>query len=118
MINHDITECTARRRSVQDTLEILSGKWKLLIIISLMDGNRRFKELSREIGISPRMLSKELQDLEMNLLITRTVQDTKPVTVEYAITPYANTLQKVLSELSDWGMNHRQKIIHGEAITA
>lgn len=107
---HSSTECTARRRHIQDTLEILSGKWKLPIIVTLMFKSYRFKELCREVGISPRMLSKELIDLEMNLLISRTVMDTRPVTVEYSITPYAETLTKVLEEMGKWGMEHRKMI--------
>lgn len=92
---------------MQDTLEVISGKWKLPILITLLHGPRRFKELAREIGISPRMLSKELQDLEANRLILRRVYETKPVTVEYSITEYGITLRGVMEEMSKWGHRHR-----------
>jgi len=111
MNDHSTESCAKSRLAIQDTLEIINGKWKLLILITLLDRPYRFKGLVREIGITPRMLSKELQDLEINQLITRTVLQTRPISVEYAITPYGLTLSDVLNALQDWGMKHRRKII-------
>lgn len=108
---HDKKECTGQLLPVRDALEILSGKWKLPIIIALSFGNYRFKELHRLIGISPKMLSKELKDLELQQLVTRTVYDTTPVTVEYALTPYAGSLEKVITALREWGLEHRRKVM-------
>jgi DNA-binding HxlR family transcriptional regulator len=106
------TECGNRIMAVRDALDILNGKWKLPIIISLMFGNKRFKEMEREIeGITAKMLSKELKDLEMNQLVSRTVYDTMPVTVEYALTDYGKTLKKVIGELHTWGAQHRKRIL-------
>ena len=79
--------------ALRDTLDVVSGKWKLIILALLLDRTWRFKELSREIGISPRMLSKELQELEINQLVTRTVCDTRPITVEYSATEHSRTLE-------------------------
>lgn len=105
------SECSSRNMAIQDALEILHGKWKLPIIVVLMFGARRFKEMEREItGITAKMLSKELKDLEMNLLVKRTVYDTMPVTVEYELTEYGHTLKKVISELYNWGSQHRLRI--------
>ncbi len=56
-------------------------------------------------------LSKELKDLEINELVKRTVYDTKPVTVEYEITAYGKTLQKVVGEIAEWGVKHRKRVI-------
>ncbi len=106
-IIHSHEQCSKSRRAMQDTLEVISGKWKLPILITLLHKPRRFKELAREIGISPRMLSKELQDLEANRLVLRTVYETKPVTVEYSITEYGTSLQGVMEEMSKWGHAHR-----------
>ena len=111
---HTKTECSQSRMAIQDTLEVISGKWKLLILITLIEKKYRFKELAREVGISPRMLSKELQDMEMNQLISRTVYETKPVTVEYAVTPYGKTLKTVMWELAKWGQSHRRRIMNGK----
>jgi DNA-binding HxlR family transcriptional regulator len=99
------------RRGIQDLLEIINGKWKLPILITLFEKPYRFKELSRELQISPRMLTRELQDLEMNKLISRTVYDSKLTTVEYAITKTGLTLEKVLTEMGAWGISYRKKIV-------
>jgi DNA-binding HxlR family transcriptional regulator len=105
-------ECAKMLLPVRDALEVLSGYWKLPIIISLMFGNKRFKQISREVGgITDKMLSKELKDLEEHQLITRTVYDTFPPTVEYAITEHGQSLKKLIEELQKWGLTHRKKII-------
>jgi DNA-binding HxlR family transcriptional regulator len=104
--------CTAHLMAVSDAMDVLSGKWKIHIIGALRFGKRRFKQLQRDInGITPKMLSKELRDLEINELVTRTVYDTKPVTVEYELTPYGKTLEKVILELATWGHNHRKRMM-------
>ena len=57
------------------------------------------------------MLSKELKELEMNQLITRTVLDTQPITVQYQLTEHGKTLRTIIDNLIDWGIQHRKKII-------
>ncbi|HVA98765.1 MAG TPA: helix-turn-helix domain-containing protein [Bacteroidia bacterium] len=105
-------ECTGIIAPVRDALDVLNGKWKLPIIISLTFGVKRFKQISKELdGITDKMLSKELKDLEMNQLIKRTVYDTFPPTVEYTITEHGKSLEKVFTELRNWGVTHRKKII-------
>ncbi|HTB52738.1 MAG TPA: helix-turn-helix domain-containing protein [Ferruginibacter sp.] len=105
-------ECTKAIIPVRDALDILSGKWKLPIIISLSFGNKRFGQMSKQIpGITDKMLSKELRDLEINQLIKRTVYDSVPVVVEYSMTPYGKTLEKLIDELQNWGLKHRKRII-------
>jgi DNA-binding HxlR family transcriptional regulator len=112
MIPHNSNECTKNLLPVRDALDILGGKWKLPIIIALTFGNKRFKEMQREInGITAKMLSKELKDLEVNQLVKRTVYDTLPVTVEYSLTPYGKSLHKVIAELRTWGVQHRKKLL-------
>ncbi|MDR7128200.1 DNA-binding HxlR family transcriptional regulator [Algoriphagus sp. 4150] len=107
--NH--TQCTGIIRPVQDALDVLNGKWKLPIIVALLHGYKRFSEISRQVhGITDRMLSKELRDLELNHLVKRTVYDTFPVTVEYTMTEYGETLKDVIESLHVWGVNHRRKI--------
>lgn len=104
--------CRVRIAAIKDTMEILSGKWKFHIVGTLLQsGPMRFMELLREIdGVAPKMLSKELQDLEMNHLITRTVLDTKPITVEYEVTAYGRTLEKIIDEIAAWGTEYRKSI--------
>ncbi len=106
------SECTKMLLPIKDALDILSGKWKLQIILSLTFGKKRFKQIQREIpGLTPKMLSKELKDLEMNELVLRSVYDTLPVTVEYELTAYGKTLKPLMEELHKWGDKHRKKII-------
>lgn len=103
--------CKVKLRAVHDTLDMLSGKWKISIITSLSFGKRRFMELQREVeGVGAKMLSKELRELEINGLVTRKVCDTKPITVEYELSAYGETLQNIIKEMIHWGLNHREKI--------
>ncbi|WP_345211317.1 helix-turn-helix domain-containing protein [Mucilaginibacter gynuensis] len=102
-----------RMRSVQDAMDALNGKWKIAIISSICCyGKRRFSDILNDVeGVSNRMLSKELKELEINELIKRTVLATQPITVEYELTDHGNTLQTIISELSAWGIVHRKKIV-------
>lgn len=101
-----------RIRALKDAIELLSGKWKFCILLGLYNyGPMRFKDLQEAAaGITPKVLSKELQELEDNLLITRTVNNTKPVTVSYALTPHAIESQPVINALVEFGLKHRAKI--------
>ena len=104
--------CLSALLPVRDALEVLNGRWKLPILIALSDRPKRFKEISRDMdGITDKMLSKELKDLEINKLVTRTVYDTFPPTVEYAATEHGHSLFNVIAALREWGIKHRGKII-------
>jgi len=108
----DHKQCQGMLLPVRDALDFLSGKWKLPIIISLSFGTKRFKEMATEIeGITDKMLSKELRDLEQNQLVKRTVYDSVPVRVEYSLTDYGSSLDKVIMELRSWGVQHRKRIM-------
>jgi DNA-binding HxlR family transcriptional regulator len=63
-----------------------------------------------DVVVTPRMLSKELQEMEINELISRTVYEAKPIAVEYAITEYGMTLEKVLFEMAEWGKNTKDEL--------
>jgi DNA-binding HxlR family transcriptional regulator len=107
-------QCTASLGAVADALYAIGGKWKLRIIIALSEGNKRFNELQRRVeGISAKVLSNELKDLEMNGFIKRTIYTSTPVVVEYELTGYSNTLQDVMRSLSEWGAMHRETIKKG-----
>ena len=108
----DHTECTGMILPVRDALDILSGKWKLPIIIALSFGTKRFGQIAKEIpNITDKMLSKELRELEMNDLVKRTVHDSYPVVIDYSMTPYGQSLEKVINELRLWGTQHRKRIL-------
>jgi DNA-binding HxlR family transcriptional regulator len=96
---------------VQDTLYVVSGKWKLPILIAMNNGNRRFRDIQRAVpNITTKVLSKELKDLEINKLVIRSVYDSYPVVIEYTVTPYCKSLTPLVDEMIIWGRNHRQKI--------
>lgn len=111
-IIHSSEACQASVAAVKDALYVLSGKWKLPLIIALSSSPKRFNELQKVLGeITPKILSKELKELELNEFVERKVYATTPVTVTYELTPYSRSLDKVMNELRDWGMQHRKKII-------
>lgn len=98
-------------KAISDTLYVIGGKWKLLILLSVCNGHSRFRDIERHVkGITTRMLSKELKELELNNLISRKVYDDSPVLVKYSPTAYAQTLVPVVQAMVDWGLRHSQKI--------
>ncbi len=112
-----LIDCSTKRTcretilELRDAVELLGGKWKLLILQNLSFGARRFKDLQEGVaGISPKVLTRELQELERNLLITRTVNNTKPITVSYALTAHAFETQSVFDALLVFGAKHRKMI--------
>lgn len=110
---HTTEACKQSIGAVSDTLYVLSGKWKLPIIIALKDGPSRFKDLQRSLtDITPKILSKELKELELNEFVTRTVYATSPVTVEYALTKYSQSLNSIIEEMREWGLQHRKRMMN------
>lgn len=104
--------CQHKLMISRDALEVIQGKWRLPIIIALTFGNKRFSEIQKDIvDISPKMLSQELKSLEQNKIITRTMYDSMPVTVEYSLTPLGVSMKKMLEELLNWGVHFRKEII-------
>jgi len=118
-IQHNKAECTKAVSAVKDALYVLNGKWKLPLIMALTDGEMRFKDLQRALGeITPKVLSKELKEMELNKFVERIVMPTKPVTITYRLTPYSRSLEKVVQELKEWGTQHRRKIMSKKRETA
>lgn len=103
-------ECARSLRNVLDTMYVLNGKWKLALILCLVQSSKRFNEIQKEIPISPKVLANELKHLELNGFIERKVFSTTPVTIIYKTTEYCTTLKNVLCELDNWGKQHRKKI--------
>jgi DNA-binding HxlR family transcriptional regulator len=119
-VTADLTKhtcCTSdhneRVLAINDAMDVIRGKWKVQIIGTLLFGGKmRFMDLLRIVdGIAAKMLSKELQDLEAHQLVTRTVKETKPITVEYEITEYGKSLESVIKSVADWGIQHRRKMM-------
>lgn len=99
--------------AVHDAMDVLNGKWKISIISSICYYNkRRFSDILNDVeGISNKMLSKELKELEINKLVKRTVLDTQPISVQYQLTEYGMTLKTIINNLAEWGIAHRKVII-------
>ncbi|HEY5749750.1 MAG TPA: helix-turn-helix domain-containing protein [Chryseolinea sp.] len=106
-----VTDCLDTVKSVRDALDVINGKWKLSIIISVAVGNERFTDIQESIpGITPKVLANELKELEQHQLIRRTIIEDYPVRVSYKTEPYAETLVPIIDALKAWGLNHRKKI--------
>ncbi len=98
-------------RALQDTLYFIGGKWRIPVINSICNGNRRFREIERSIpGITTRMLSKELKEMEMNKLVKRKVYVDTPVLIEYEPTAYCQTFGNIILEMIKWGREHRKVV--------
>jgi DNA-binding HxlR family transcriptional regulator len=98
----DQKECAVVR-----ALSIIGGKWKLPLIKRLTTGTKRYNELFRELeGITQRMLTKQLRELENDNIVARKVYPEIPPKVEYSLTHGGHELQKVIAELEKWGSSH------------
>ena len=106
-------EVQCKLMPVLDTMDLLSGKWRIIILTALfVGGKQRFNQLKGNIPkITGRALSIDLKYLEENKVVERTVRNTSPITVEYALTAYGLTLGNVFEALTEWGKAHRKKMI-------
>ena len=106
--------CLDTVKPVRDALDVINGKWKLAIIISVGVGNDRFTDIQDSIpGITPKVLAKELKELEQHQLIKRIITESYPVKISYKLETYADTLTPIIYSLKDWGLNHKKKITNG-----
>ena len=95
---------------VETTLMLISDKWKVLILRDLMGGTRRFGELKKSIGgVSQKVLTAQLRQMEENGLLTRTVFPEVPPHVEYTLTPLGESLKPVLDAMSAWGTAYKER---------
>lgn len=100
---------------IVDTMEILSGRWRVVIMTTLyLGGPLRFNEIRRMIPkITGRMLSKDLKFLEDHEIVSRkTIVTVSPIAVEYELTAYGKTLDPVFRAINDWGSKHRERIMN------
>lgn len=108
-------DCKRLLLGVRDVQDMMSGKWKYVIIAALFYvGKMRFMDLKRHVNdIAPKVLSKELKDLEMNHILKRTVCDTKPITVEYELTELGKSFNSILEAMGIWGAEYRRSVHSG-----
>lgn len=92
---------------VEVTLSVMGGKWKPVILYHLRGQTYRFNELRRLMpAVTHKMLAQQLDELERDGLIQRTVYDEMPLRVEYSLTEYGRTLTPILEMMSQWGQVH------------
>lgn len=104
-------ECKSEIVPVLDTLYVISSKWRMHIIIALIDENKRFGELQKSIPkIASKVLSNELKDMEQHGFIVKKNYDPSSVRVEYELTEYSKAIKPVINALRDFGRLHRDKI--------
>ena len=95
--------------AVEVTLSVMGGTWKPIVLFHLLKGKKRFGELQRSIGgITQRMLTLQLRELEAAGIVERTVYAEVPPRVDYALTPLGHSLKPVLLAMRDWGTAYRQ----------
>jgi DNA-binding HxlR family transcriptional regulator len=102
-------------------IDVVGGKWKVLILWALGGGPRRFGELRRAVdGVSEKVLAQHLRELERDEVVRREAHDTVPPRVEYSLTPSGAALVEALRPLGAWGCEHRTRLeeIRGSAVCA
>lgn len=104
-MNQELPACP-----VETTLLLISDKWKILILRDLTMGTKRFGELRKSLtGISPKVLTSNLRQMEANEIVTRTVYAEVPPKVEYELTELGHSLKPVLTAMAAWGMEYKRK---------
>ena len=105
--------------AVEVTLSVMGGTWKPIILFQLLHGKKRFSELGRNIGgITQRMLTLQLRELEEACIVQRTVHAEVPPRVDYELTELGHSLQPVLIAMRNWGSNYAQHRLHDDAPSA
>jgi len=96
---------------VEAAIDVIGGKWKPLILWWLHQRTYRFAELRRLIpGITEKMLTQQLRELEADGIVSRRVYPTVPPKVEYSVTEYGCSLKLALEAICEWGRTHMQRI--------
>lgn len=97
---------------VEVTLDVIGGKWKGMVLHRLLDGTTRFNEIRRAVpGVTQRMLTRQLRELEADGVIRRKVYAEVPPKVEYSLTEFGRSLEPILSLMGDWGNQYRRKVM-------
>lgn len=95
--------------AVETTLQVIGGRWKVLILRELFQGVKRFGELQRSIrGVTQKMLTQQLREMEADGLIYREVYLQVPPKVEYSLTPLGESLKPIIDAMHVWGVNFGQ----------
>ena len=107
------------RCSVEVTLDAIGGKWKGAILYFLLERERRFGELGRLMpGVTQRMLTLQLRELERDGFVARNVYRQVPPKVEYSLTEFGKTLEPMVRMMAEWGTAHRAELARQRRATA
>ena len=111
----ELTESTAKQElpacPVETTLTLISDKWKVLILRDLLDGTKRFGELKKSVGgVSQKVLTAQLRDMENSGLVSRKVYAEVPPRVEYSLTDLGRSLQPILDAMRNWGTEYKESL--------
>ena len=99
---------------VATTIRLIGNKWKIFIIQRLLDRPWRFNELRRSIdGISERVLTDNLKELEADEIVTRTVYPEVPVRVEYALSETGESMRPIIASMQEWGLAYQERVRRG-----
>lgn len=100
--------CQQQPCAVEITLNIISGKWKGIILYRLLDGKKRFNELKRRMpNVTHRTLTLQLRELEADGIVKRTVYAEVPPRVEYELTELGMSMTPIIKAIYDWGVSYR-----------
>jgi DNA-binding HxlR family transcriptional regulator len=100
-----MTYATKLTCPIQQTIALIGDKWKILVLCTLRDGTKRFGELQRALdGITPKVLTRQLRDLERDGLIARQIFPQVPPRVDYSLTPLGLSLMPILNQLHEWAV--------------
>ena len=102
--------CPLGRCPAERTLDVIGGRWKVPILWHLLQGTLRFSELRRALpGVTQKMLTQQLRELERDGVVDRTVHAAAPPKVEYSLSEYGETLKPLLLGMCEWGKKHRAR---------
>ena len=106
------TDCPA-----EITLSVIGGRWKVILLYHLFEGVKRFSELQRALtGITQKMLTQQLREMERDGLVHREVYPEVPPKVEYSLTPLGRSLEPVVRAMCEWGVKYKEGKLDQEAI--
>lgn len=104
-------DCPNHLCPVETTLNIISGKWKGIILFRLLDGKKRFNELKRLIpNVTHRTLTLQLRELERDKIVKRTIYAEVPPRVEYELTTLGLSMSPIIHAMYDWGLNYQNEV--------
>jgi DNA-binding HxlR family transcriptional regulator len=104
-------DCNSFFVPLNDLMSVLNGKWKMRLILCLANEPKHFNEIRKCHGISPRILSKELKELELNSILHRTEVNDNLKSVVYSLTEQGTELVPIILQLQKWGTRHRESIL-------